>query len=413
MTINVLGINHKSAPLEVREKLAFNKKSLPSALNDIKKIDGVNGVILLSTCNRTEIYTENDFDNNKILDWLNKQSTVDSFESFTYNHYQEDAIQHLFNVTSGIDSMIIGENEILGQVKHAFKIADQQKVVSSPLKRLFEYSFSVAKDVRTNTDIGSNPVSFMFTSITLIKKIFDNIQDKKAVILGSGHMSQLAVKYLQSQKIKDITLVSHNTEKGRRVADENECSFAKIQHLGSLISSSNIVISSTSSTTPIIGKGLIESCIKNSSSLPIVIVDLGVPRDAEPEIYELENVYLYTIDDLGKVIKNNYKIRKDAVIEAEKIIGYKISEFKKWLLQNNSSDLIKDYRGYIDNITDGVTIKAKKMIQSGQDANEVINYLAESLKNKLTHETTTKIKEIIPLLDESSVIKAKNIFKKK
>ncbi len=184
MTINVLGINHKSAPLEVREKLAFNKKSLPSALNDIKKIDGVNGVILLSTCNRTEIYTENDFDNNKILDWLNKQSTVDSFESFTYNHYQEDAIQHLFNVTSGIDSMIIGENEILGQVKHAFKIADQQKVVSSPLKRLFEYSFSVAKDVRTNTDIGSNPVSFMFTSITLIKKIFDNIQDKKAVILG-------------------------------------------------------------------------------------------------------------------------------------------------------------------------------------------------------------------------------------
>ena len=413
MAINILGINHKSAPIDIREKLMFDKNSLPLALNDIKKIDGVNGVIVLSTCNRTEIYTENDFDNTKIMQWFANQNMVENFELFTYNHYQDEAIKHLLNVTSGIDSMVIGENEILGQVKQAFKIADKNKVLSSPLKRLFEFSFSVAKQVRTDTDIGSNPVTFMFTAMTLIKKIFDKITDKKATIIGSGHMSQLAIKYLQDQDVRNITLTNHNYEKGKEIANDNNCNYSKIQYLGNLISSSDIIITSTSSTTPIIGKGLMESCIKNSPNLPIIIIDLGVPRDVEPEIYDLDNIYLYTIDDLGKVISNNYKIREQAINEAKKIIDYKILEFKKWIDQNHSNNLIRTYRGYVDNITDGSVIKARKMIESGENVNEVLTYLAESLKNKLTHETTSKMKEILPLLDESAAAKVKDIFKKK
>jgi len=413
MAINILGINHKSAPIDIREKLMFDKNSLPLALNNIKKIDGVNGVIVLSTCNRTEIYTENDFDNTKIMQWFANQNMVENFELFTYNHYQDEAIKHLLSVTSGIDSMVIGENEILGQVKQAFKIADKNKVLSSPLKRLFEFSFSVAKQVRTDTDIGSNPVTFMFTAMTLIKKIFDKITDKKATIIGSGHMSQLAIKYLQDQDVRNITLTNHNYEKGKEIANDNNCNYSKIQYLGNLISSSDIIITSTSSTTPIIGKGLMESCIKNSPNLPIVIIDLGVPRDVEPEIYDLDNIYLYTIDDLGKVISNNYKIREQAINEAKKIIDYKILEFKKWIDQNHSNNLIRTYRGYVDNITDGSVIKARKMIESGENVNEVLTYLAESLKNKLTHETTSKMKEILPLLDESAAAKVKDIFKKK
>ncbi len=413
MAINILGINHKSAPIDIREKLMFDKNSLPLALNDIKKIDGVSGVIVLSTCNRTEIYTENDFDNAKIMQWFANQNMVENFELFTYSHYQDEAIKHLLNVTSGIDSMVIGENEILGQVKQAFKIADKNKVLSSPLKKLFEFSFSVAKQVRTNTDIGSNPVTFMFTAMTLIKKIFDKITDKKATIIGSGHMSQLAIKYLQDQDVRNITLTNHNYEKGKEIADDNNCNYSKIQYLGNLISSSDIIITSTSSTTPIIGKGLMESCIKNSPNLPVIIIDLGVPRDVEPEIYALDNIYLYTIDDLGKVISNNYKIREQAITEAKKIIDYKILEFKKWIDQNHSNNLIRTYRGYVDNITDGSVIKARKMIESGENINEVLTYLAESLKNKLTHETTSKMKEILPLLDESAAAKVKDIFKKK
>tara|TARA_B110001469_G_C9621107_1_gene309569 strand:- start:855 stop:1847 length:993 start_codon:yes stop_codon:yes gene_type:complete len=329
-----------------------------------------------------------------------------------YSYYEEKAIKHLFNVASGVDSMVIGENEILGQVKDAFRIADQNSCIKSSLKKLFEFSFSVAKQVRTKTDIGSNPVSFMFTSITLIKKIFDNISSKKALVVGSGYMIQLAIKYLQSNNVRDITLTNRNFDKGSKIAKDNGCNYSKLQYLPNIIASHDIIISCTSSTIPIIGKGMMESSINNINAKPFVIIDLGVPRDVEPEISDLENVYLYSIDDLGKVIKNNYKIREQAVAEAEKIIEYKIKDFKIWLDENHSDNLVKLYRGYVDDITNGAIIKAKKMVHSGESLDDVISYLAESLKNKLTHETTSKLKEILPLLDEPTALKIQNIFKK-
>jgi glutamyl-tRNA reductase len=413
MTINVLGVNHKSAPIDVREKLVFDKNSIPRALDDIKNIEGVNEVVLISTCNRTEIYTENDSDNSKIIKWLNShQDVTQDCEPFMYSYYEEKAIKHLFSVASGVDSMVIGENEILGQVKDAFRIADQNNCIKSSLKKLFEFSFSVAKQVRTKTDIGSNPVSFMFTSITLIKKIFDNISSKKALVVGSGYMIQLAIKYLQSNNVRDITLTNRNSEKGSRIAKDNGCNYSKLQYLPNIIAAHDIIISCTSSTIPIIGKGMMESSINNINAKPFVIIDLGVPRDVEPEISDLENVYLYSIDDLGKVIKNNYKIREQAVAEAEKIIDYKIEDFKIWLSENHSDNLVKLYRGYVDDITNGAIIKAKKMVHSGESLDDVIAYLAESLKNKLTHETTSKLKEILPLLDEPTALKIQNIFKK-
>jgi glutamyl-tRNA reductase len=413
MTINVLGVNHKSAPIDVREKLVFDKNSIPRALDDIKNIEGVNEVVLISTCNRTEIYTENDSDNSKIIKWLNShQDVTQDCEPFMYSYYEEKAIKHLFSVASGVDSMVIGENEILGQVKDAFRIADQNNCIKSSLKKLFEFSFSVAKQVRTKTDIGSNPVSFMFTSITLIKKIFDNISSKKALVVGSGYMIQLAIKYLQSNNVRNITLTNRNSEKGSRIAKDNGCNYSKLQYLPNIIAAHDIIISCTSSTIPIIGKGMMESSINNINAKPFVIIDLGVPRDVEPEISDLENVYLYSIDDLGKVIKNNYKIREQAVAEAEKIIDYKIKDFKTWLGENHSDNLVKLYRGYVDDITNGAIIKAKKMVHSGESLDDVIAYLAESLKNKLTHETTSKLKEILPLLDEPTALKIQNIFKK-
>ena len=414
MPINVLGVNHKSAPIGIREKLTFDKNSIPRALSEIKKIDGVNEVVLISTCNRTEIYTENSSDNSKVLHWLNSsQNQTKDCSPYTYSYYNDEAIKHLFSVTSGIDSMVIGENEILGQVKDAFKIANQNQSIKSSLKRLFEFSFSVAKQVRTNTDIGSNPVSFMFTSITLIKKIFDDISSKRALVVGSGYMIQLAIKYLQSNNVRDITLTNRNIEKGKKIAKESECGYSKLQYLPNIIPMHDIIITCTSSTIPIIGKGMIESSINNSNSKPMVIIDLGVPRDVEPEISNLDNIYLYSIDDLGKVIQNNFKIRKQALVEAEKIIDYKINEFRIWLDQNHSDSLIKSYRGYVDSITDGVVIKSKKMLDAGEDIDVVISYLSESLKNKLTHETTAKLKDILPLIDKPTALKAQNIFKKK
>jgi len=412
MSINVIGLNHKTASIKIREKLIFNSENIPLALKKIRKIDGVNEALILSTCNRTEIYTENSVDNKKVLDWLNKQDVIKDCLPYTYNYADEKAVSHLFHVASGMDSMVIGEVEILGQVKEAYKLANKSKSINSGLKRLFELAFSVAKNIRTNTDIGSNPISFMFTSITLIKKIFKSIEDKKSLLIGSGEMINLAIKYLQSNKINQITLSTRNREKGEKMAQENNCRFARLQDLSQVMLDNDIIITSTSSSLPIIGKGTIESSIKNKNNRPIVIIDLGVPRDVESEIAELDGVYLYTIDDLGKVIENNYKIRQQAFVQAEKIINYKIIEFKNWLILNKSNTLVKSYREYVDDITDGTIIKAKKMSENGVHIDEILKYVAESLKNKLTHETTSKLKEITPLLDESASKRIKDIFKK-
>jgi len=414
MSINILGLNHKTAPINIREKVVFNREEVPLTLKRLKNIEGVNEVVLLSTCNRTEIYTENDSDNEKVISWFNSnQTSVKDYLPYTYTYSNEDAIKHLFHVASGMDSMVIGETEILGQVKDAYKLANENKSINSSLKRLFEFAFSVAKEVRTNTEIGSNPITFMFTSITLIKKIFTSIQELKALVIGSGDMISLAIKYLQSNKINQITLTSRNSEKGKDLADENNCRFNRLQDIGSVIADHDIIITSTSSSLPIIGKGMIESSLRKRANHPIVIIDLGVPRDVESEIKEIDGIYLYTIDDLGKVIENNYKIRRQALAQAEKIIGYKIIEFRNWLTNKKSDVLIKSYREYVDDITDGAVIKTKKMIDNGEDVNEALLYLAGTLKNKLTHETTSKLKEIFPFLDESQALKIRETFKKK
>ena len=414
MSINILGLNHKTAPINIREKVVFNREEVPLTLKRLKNIEGVNEVVLLSTCNRTEIYTENDSDNEKVISWFNSnQTSVKDYLPYTYTYSNEDAIKHLFHVASGMDSMVIGETEILGQVKDAYKLANENKSINSSLKRLFEFAFSVAKEVRTNTEIGSNPITFMFTSITLIKKIFTSIQELKALVIGSGDMISLAIKYLQSNKINQITLTSRNSEKGKDLADENNCRFNRLQDIGSVIADHDIIITSTSSSLPIIGKGMIESSLKKRANRPIAIIDLGVPRDVESEIKEIDGIFLYTIDDLGKVIENNYKIRRQALTQAEKIIGYKIIEFKNWLTNKKSDVLIKSYREYVDDITDGAVIKTKKMIDNGEDVNEALLYLAGTLKNKLTHETTSKLKEIFPFLDESQALKIRETFKKK
>ncbi len=413
MSINILGLNHKTAPIDIREKIVFNHTEVPLTLKKLKNIEGVNEVVLLSTCNRTEIYTENDKDNQKVINWLNNnQTSVKDYLPYTYTYEGEEAIKHLFHVASGMDSMVIGETEILGQVKDAYRIANEHKSINSSLKRLFEFAFSVAKEVRTNTEIGSNPITFMFTSITLIKKIYTSIENLRALVVGSGDMTNLAIKYLQSNKINQITLTSRKVDKGKTIAEENNCHFNRLQDLGNIISNHDIIITCTSSSLPIIGKGMVESSLSKRTNNPITIIDLGVPRDVESEIKEIDGIYLYTIDDLGKVIENNYKIRREALAQAEKIIDYKIIEFRNWLANKKSDNLIKSYRDYVDDITDGAIIKTKKMIDNGKDINEALLYLATTLKNKLTHETTSKLKEVFPLLDESKSLKIKKIFKK-
>jgi len=411
MTISVIGLNHKSASIDVREKFSFTPDTSALLIRRIKKISNINEVIVISTCNRTEIYVDSLSGSRDLSEWLNLDNDLKVFSEHMYVHEEEDAIEHLFKVVSGLDSMVIGESEVLGQVKSAYKVALENKTIDSKLKRLFEYSFSVAKNVRSNTDIGGNAISFMYTSILLIKKVFSEIHKKKCLLIGAGEMTQLALKYLKSNNVNNITICNRNEEKGKKLASENSCGYSHLNNLTDIIHEHDIIITSTSSTLPLIGKGNIENALQSRTNKSIVIIDLGVPRDVEYQIKKLDNVYLYTIDDLGEIIEQNYKIRENSIKEAEDIIKFKIIEYKNWLSENNSSEIIRNYRDYVDDITNGIVIKAKKMSKNGDDVDDIIKYVSESLKNKLAHETTIKLKELYPHLDDDKIQKLNDIFK--
>ena len=411
MTISVIGLNHKSANLDIREKFSFNADSASLLLRRIKKVKNILEVIVVSTCNRTEIYCESTHGADDIKNWLLFDKEYRSFSKHLYIHEEEAAIKHLFQVVAGLDSMVIGESEVLGQVKTAYKIALENKSIDGKLKRLFEYSFSVAKNVRTNTDIGGNAISFMYTSILLIKKIFSTVEEKKCLLIGAGEMTELALKYLKSNNVNEITICNRKEEKGKKLAIENDCRYSNLNNLSNIIHEYDVIITSTSSSLPLIGKGNIENALTRRSNNSIVIIDLGVPRDVESQIKNLDNVYLYTIDDLGQIIERNYKIREKSIKDAEEIIKFKIVEYKNWLSENNSTEIIKNYREYVDDITSGIVIKAKRMAKNSEDINQIIDYVSEALKKKLAHETTIKLKELYPNLDEDKIEKLNKLFK--
>ena len=411
MTISVIGLNHKSANLDIREKFSFTADSASLLLRRIKKVKDILEVIVVSTCNRTEIYCESTHGADDIKNWLLFDKEYRSFAKHLYIHEEEAAIKHLFQVVAGLDSMVIGESEVLGQVKTAYKIALENKSIDGKLKRLFEYSFSVAKNVRTNTDIGGNAISFMYTSILLIKKIFSTVEEKKCLLIGAGEMTELALKYLKSNNVNEITICNRKEEKGKKLAIENDCRYSNLNNLSNIIHEYDVIITSTSSSLPLIGKGNIENALTRRSNNSIVIIDLGVPRDVESQIKNLDNVYLYTIDDLGQIIERNYKIREKSIKDAEEIIKFKIVEYKNWLSENNSTEIIKNYREYVDDITSGIVIKAKRMAKNSEDINQIIDYVSEALKKKLAHETTIKLKELYPNLDEDKIEKLNKLFK--
>ena len=411
MTISVIGLSHKSANIDIRERFSFTADNASLLLRRIKKVRDILEVIVVSTCNRTEIYCESTNGADDIKNWLLSEKEYKSFAKHLYIHQEEDAIEHLFKVVAGLDSMVIGESEVLGQVKTAYKIALDNKSIDGKLKRLFEYSFSVAKNVRTNTDIGGNAISFMYTSILLIKKIFSTVEEKKCLLIGAGEMTELALKYLKSNNVNDVTICNRKEEKGKKLALENSCRYSNLNNLSNIIHEYDVIITSTSSSLPLIGKGNIENALIKRNNDSIVIIDLGVPRDVESQIKSLDNVYLYTIDDLGQIIEKNYKIREKSIKDAEEIIKFKIVEYKNWLSENSSTEIIKNYRDYVDDITNGIVIKAKRMAKNSDDIDQIIDYVSETLKKKLAHETTIKLKELYPNLDEDKIEKLNKLFK--
>ncbi len=393
MSLLTLGINHTTAPVEVRERVAIDEQNLGHALKKLISVPQVDEAAIVSTCNRTELYCEvNQIDQgkNEILSWLNSFHNLSATDTqpYLYDHLDHSVVRHIFRVASGLDSMVLGEPQILGQLKSAYQDAVQADTLGRNLNQLFQRAFSVAKKVRTETEIGTNPVSVASAAVSLSKKIFGDFSNHSALLLGAGETIELAAEHLKSAGIGSIVVANRSVERAQLIADKVGGRGVSLSYVGEALPNSEIVITATASTLPILGKGLVESALKQRKHKPIFMVDLAVPRDIEPEVAKLSDVYLYTVDDLQNVIEHNLNSRKQAADEAEIIIDHEVNEFSQWLKGQGVVDTVRAFRNKAEIHRDEVLDKANKMLEQGKPAEEVLQFLANTLTNKLTHEPT-------------------------
>ncbi len=396
MSLITLGINHKTAPLDLRERLAFTPQSLPEALLSLKKLAHIEEASILSTCNRTELYCVTTEDNDKaIIQWFSQFHGLEEnqIKEHIYLHAHEETIRHAMEVACGLDSMVLGEPQIAGQMKEAYATANEIGTIGQLLGKLYQRAFAVSKQVRTDTDIGSSPVSVAFAAVSLAKQIFGDLKQTTVLLVGAGETIELAARHLHSHGVKKIIIANRSVERAQKLANEFQGEAISLQRIGDHLQHSDIVIASTASPLPIIGKGTVERALKQRKHEPIFMVDLAVPRDVEPEVNDLDDIYLYSVDDLQSVIEENMESRVQAAEQAREIIDVQVSHFLEWQRSLGAVDVIAQIRQNTHDMSNDVLRKAKKQLAAGQDAEEVLDFLATTLTNKFLHQPSTKLRQ--------------------
>ena len=398
MTLLALGINHKTAPVSLRERVTFSPETLDQALSSLLQQPLVQGGVVLSTCNRTELYLSVEQQENlqeQLVKWLcdYHHLSEDEVRKSLYWHHDNEAVSHLMRVASGLDSLVLGEPQILGQVKKAFAESQNGRAVSGELERLFQKSFSVAKRVRTETDIGASAVSVAFAACTLARQIFESLSELTVLLVGAGETIELVARHLHQHNVRHMMIANRTRERAQSLATEVDAEVISLQDIDSRLAEADIIISSTASPLPIIGKGMVERALKARRNQPMLMVDIAVPRDIEPEVGKLANVYLYSVDDLHSIIQNNLAQRKAAAIQAETIVEQESSNFMAWLRSQGAVEIIRDYRSRADIIRADAQAKALAAIAQGADVEAVIHELAHKLTNRLIHAPTRSLQQ--------------------
>ncbi len=398
MHLLTLGINHTTAPVQVRELVAISDQNLKTALQNLIEVPQVDEALIISTCNRTELYCNvtHELEGRRgILNWLNTFHGLNSEHTaaYLYDYLDRSTVRHIFRVACGLDSMVLGEPQILGQLKSAYQSASSAGTLGRNLNQLFQHAFSVAKKVRTNTEIGANPVSVASAAVSLSKKIFGELGHHSALLIGAGETIELAAEYLKAAEIRRIIVANRSIERAQDIADRVEGRGIGLGYVEEVLPESEIVITATASSLPILGKGLVERALKSRKHKPIFMIDLAVPRDIEPEVAKLSDVYLYTIDDLHDVIEHNLQSRKNAVREAEVMIAGEVEKFSLWQRGQGAVDTVRAFRGRVERQRDDMLEKAKKMLEQGKSVDEVLQYLAYTLTNKFTHDPTEALNQ--------------------
>jgi glutamyl-tRNA reductase len=386
MSLYTLGLNHTTAPLEVRERVAFSPDALSDALRDLVGARRVREAAILSTCNRTEVYFQGG-DPEPIVKWLADfhNLSADTLSPYVYTLPKDKAVTHAFRVASGLDSMVLGEPQILGQMKQAVRTAESAGSLGLVLGRLFQRTFAVAKDVRTQTDIGSASISMAAAAVKLAERIFPSIADQTLLLIGAGEMIELAATHFCAKSPKKVTVANRTLERGGKLADRFGADAITLNELPDRLREYDIIVTCTASTLPILGKGILERVIKQRRHAPVFIVDLAVPRDVEPEAGELDDVFLYTVDDLSTIVKDNLQIRREAVVQAEQMIADQTGHFLRWLEGRSVVPTIAALHGHHDELRSAELERARRMLAGGAAPDKVLEALARGLTNKLLH----------------------------
>ena len=390
MQLYVIGVNHTTAPLQIREHVAFNSDHLGNALHELT-LNGATEAAILSTCNRTELYCSTD-DPQKALDWLSQYHHLEkeAIAPYIYTLPDDEAVKHAFRVASGLDSMVLGEPQILGQFKQSVKIAQDAGTLGTLLHKLFQRTFEVAKEVRTNTDIGANSISMAAAAVKLAQRIFGDISEQKVLFIGAGEMIELCADHFAAQKPKSMTIANRTIERGSNLAQKITAQGIQSQaillnDLPMHFAEFDIVVTSTASQLPIIGLGMVETAIKARRHRPVFMVDLAVPRDIEHEVAELDDVFLYTVDDLAQVVSDGIENRQLAAIEAETIVANRVANFMQWLKKRDAVPTIKALRDQAETMRKAEMEKALKQLQKGENPEKILETLSIALTNKFLH----------------------------
>ncbi|MGH8136032.1 MAG: glutamyl-tRNA reductase [Steroidobacteraceae bacterium] len=411
MSLLVFGLNHRTAPIDVRERIVFDADRLPQALAALGAQAGIHEGLIISTCNRTELYCVAESDGAALPDWLASWSGGNPLlKDCLYRLEDADAVRHVFSVASGLDSLILGEPQILGQLKDAYRAAQQSGTAGSLLNRLFQTTFSVAKRVRTETAIGASAVSVASAGIQLARRIFTSFERHTALLVGAGDMIELAARHLHAQKLGRMIIANRSLDRAQRLAGGFKASAISLDALDSHLAQADIVVCSTASPGHVISLEATREAIELRRRRPVFMLDLAVPRDIDPRVGKLEDIYLYTLDDLREVIDENVRARREEAEAARVMIEGEVERFMSGLKARDAVPLIRELRGQAEAAREQTLEQARRMLAAGRSADEVLEFLATTLTNRLMHGPSTALREAAESGDAEIAAAAARLF---
>jgi glutamyl-tRNA reductase len=413
MYLTVLGINHRTAPVEIRGQVAFTAGQLDRALAELRALAGVHEAAILSTCNRTELYcAQEDSSPDELSGWLCRFHQLDNelLQPHLYNYKEEEAVRHVLRVASGLDSMVLGEPQILGQMKTSYQQALKSGSIDTLVNRLYQHTFSVAKQVRTDTAIGASPVSVAFAAVSLARQIFGDMGNHCALLIGAGDTIELTARHLHERGIGKVIIANRTVSRAHELATQFDGYGIGLDEISAHLAEADIVISSTGSPDTVLDKVTMQTALKKRKHRPVLMVDIAVPSDIDADVAELDDVYLYTVDDLKQVIEEGQRSRQEAAQEAEDIIDTQVEHFMSWMRSLDAVPTLRAYRDHAEELGDAELRRARQQIENGVAPEEVLETLTRNLVNKLTHEPTVNLRSAIADGDTSLLDAVRTLF---